>query len=210
MAFSASRRTPRDPLPLPLVANAGGASGTLPGCRATRQGHGRRAAASADMNRCIEALNEMYAAGRPLGRVDVPDVDTQPSAIQQKCLTHIRESVRHLGALPSGLLPQKLYASFAFSGRTTRSRAPELRSTPRACLFQTWGAHRSPWPSCGARAGRKPSNASFPIRCCQATRLRRAYSCCRTPRRVLGPCIRQSENLGGIRHGAGPKRFDRF
>ena len=97
MAFSASRGTPRDPLPLPLVANAGGASGTLPGCRATRQGHGRRAAASADVNRCIEALNEMYAAAhrelRVLGaydqepctraafdssRVSIPDVGGTP------------------------------------------------------------------------------------------------------------------------------------
>ena len=150
MAFSASRGTPRDPLPLPLVANAGGASGTLPGCRATRQGHGRRAAASADVNRCIEALNEMYAAGRPLGRVDVPDVDTQPSAIQQKCLTHIRESVLHLGAPPCGLSPAEALRELRVLGAydqepctraafdSSRVSIPDVGGTP-VPLAELWG-----------------------------------------------------------------------
>jgi hypothetical protein len=104
------RFTPRDALPLPhLRATASGAGVS----RGTQRRRGHAAALIADCNRCVDALNDMYAEAADPGVMCDP---VRVSDTQVKCMDRILFSCRSAGRPPADLTPAEALRELRLAG----------------------------------------------------------------------------------------------
>ena len=94
------RFVPRDPLPIPapVISGVRGVAGKL--SRGCCQRRGRRRAISVDSSRCLSGLNFLH--GGPIQK-DGPASGVVLSKAQSLIVSHVRDSVRELGAPPGEL-----------------------------------------------------------------------------------------------------------
>ena len=100
--MTASRRVPRDALPLPRSEPKEIERVSFGVSRGIRQRFRKRDAHAADVDRCVASLNSLYL-GRPGPRPS--GADPRLSAGQSTLMAHIRQPVSLLGGPPPDLTP---------------------------------------------------------------------------------------------------------